>query len=107
MPNRLQLITTRQIRWFQRFIFLERWRTYPENICTFLHSNTSLAYIKVNHYITKRMRGTTKQTRKENNAATFSVLVQNVTKTIYKYKYVHDTTRAPRYFDFTQIWHEM
>lgn len=45
--------------------------------------------------------------KKKNDAATFSVLVQNVTKTIYKYKYAYDTIRGPRKFDFTRKWHEM
>lgn len=38
-------------------------------------------------------------------AATFSVLVQNVT--IYKYEYAYDTFRGPHNFDFTQKRHKM
>jgi len=42
----------------------------------------SLAYITVNHYVTKiwEAKQTRKKKNKKNNAATFSVLVQNVTK---------------------------
>lgn len=52
-----------------------------------------LAYITVNHYTTIWEAKPNKRGEKNNNAATCSVLVQNVTK--YKYKYAYDTTRNP------------
>lgn len=68
----------------------------------FLHSNELILHYSEPLYH-QDMRGKAKQTREEkNNAATFSVLVQNVTK--YKYKYAYDTTRnSPSFLPLTNM----